>query len=128
MKLAVLAALEQRTALRYTMPGMTAPETTSYIAHHLNLIGRPDQLFTDARLLRLACRSSVLVFPVIVRMMTSSVLANAVVRSASSVAGARAAVERTCFDQVGQFSRLGAGEEVLAAAVGENVADGVPVL
>ncbi|MEV0495592.1 ExeA family protein [Streptomyces atratus] len=29
MKLAVLAALEQRTALRYTMPGMTATETAS---------------------------------------------------------------------------------------------------
>lgn len=36
MKLAVLAALEQRTALRYTMPGMTAPETASYITHHIN--------------------------------------------------------------------------------------------
>jgi type II secretory pathway predicted ATPase ExeA len=47
MKLAVLAAMEQRTALRYTMPGMTAAETTSYIAHHLKLAGRPDQLFTD---------------------------------------------------------------------------------
>lgn len=47
MKLAVLAALEQRTALRYTMPGMTAAETTSYVAHHLKLVGRPDQLFTD---------------------------------------------------------------------------------
>jgi type II secretory pathway predicted ATPase ExeA len=47
MKLAVLAALEQRTALRYTMPGMTAAETSSYIAHHLKLAGRPDQLFTE---------------------------------------------------------------------------------
>ncbi len=47
MKLAVLAALEQRTALRYTMPGMTSAETTSYINHHLNLAGRPDQLFTE---------------------------------------------------------------------------------
>jgi type II secretory pathway predicted ATPase ExeA len=47
MKLAVLAALEQRTALRYSMPGMTAAETTSYIAHHLKLTGRPDQLFTE---------------------------------------------------------------------------------
>src|SRR3954468_21167159 len=34
MKLAVLAALEQRTALRSTMPPMTAAETTSYIKHH----------------------------------------------------------------------------------------------
>jgi type II secretory pathway predicted ATPase ExeA len=47
MKLAVLAALEQRTALRYTMPGMTSVETTSYVAHHLKLVGRPDPLFTE---------------------------------------------------------------------------------
>jgi len=47
MKLAVLAALEQRTALRYTMPGMTQAETAGYIAHHTNLAGRPDQLFTE---------------------------------------------------------------------------------
>lgn len=47
MKLAVLAALEQRTALRYTMPGMTATETASYIKHHLGLAGRADQLFTE---------------------------------------------------------------------------------
>ena len=47
MKLAVLAALEQRTALRYTMPGMTAAETSSYVAHHLKLAGRADQLFTE---------------------------------------------------------------------------------
>jgi type II secretory pathway predicted ATPase ExeA len=39
--------LEQRTALRYAMPGMTPAETTSYINHHLNLAGRPDQLFTE---------------------------------------------------------------------------------
>jgi type II secretory pathway predicted ATPase ExeA len=47
MKLAVLAALEQRTALRYTMPPMTAAETTSYIKHHLALAGRSDPLFSD---------------------------------------------------------------------------------
>jgi type II secretory pathway predicted ATPase ExeA len=47
MKLAVLAALEQRTALRYTMPGMASAETASYVKHHLNLVGRPDQLFTE---------------------------------------------------------------------------------
>ncbi|MFI0206927.1 MULTISPECIES: ExeA family protein [Streptomyces] len=39
MKLAVLAALEQRTALRYTMPGLTSTETASYIKHHLGLAG-----------------------------------------------------------------------------------------
>ena len=47
MKLAVLAALEQRTSLRYAMPGMTQPETASYISHHVKLAGRPDQLFTE---------------------------------------------------------------------------------
>ncbi|MGW1554688.1 hypothetical protein [Streptomyces sp. NPDC002346] len=47
MKLAVLAALEQRTTLRYTMPGMTSTETASYIKHHLGIAGRSDQLFTD---------------------------------------------------------------------------------
>jgi len=47
MKLAVLAALEQRVALRYTMPPMTEPETTSYISHHVKLAGRSDTLFTD---------------------------------------------------------------------------------
>ena len=47
MKLAVLAALEQRTSLRYTMPGMTQAETASYISHHVNLAGRSDQLFTE---------------------------------------------------------------------------------
>jgi len=47
MKLGVLAALEQRTALRYTMPAMTAAETASYISHHMKLVGRPDQLFTE---------------------------------------------------------------------------------
>ncbi|MEU0408599.1 AAA family ATPase [Streptomyces griseorubiginosus] len=47
MKLAVLAALEQRTALRYTMPGMTSTETASYVAHGLKIAGRPDQLFTE---------------------------------------------------------------------------------
>jgi type II secretory pathway predicted ATPase ExeA len=47
MKLAVLAALEQRTALRYTMPGMTSAETVSYIKHHLGLAGRSDNLFTE---------------------------------------------------------------------------------
>jgi type II secretory pathway predicted ATPase ExeA len=47
MKLAVLAALEQRVALRYAMPPMTSTETTSYITHHLKLAGRADTLFSD---------------------------------------------------------------------------------
>jgi type II secretory pathway predicted ATPase ExeA len=47
MKLAVLAALEQRVGLRYTMPAMNAQETSSYITHHLKLAGRGDPLFSD---------------------------------------------------------------------------------
>ncbi len=47
IKLGVLAALDQRIALRYAMPGMTAAETASYITHHLKLAGRTDPLFSD---------------------------------------------------------------------------------
>jgi len=47
LRLAVLAALEQRVALRYTMPPMTSTETASYISHHLKLAGRADTLFSD---------------------------------------------------------------------------------
>jgi type II secretory pathway predicted ATPase ExeA len=47
MKLAVLAALEQRVALRYTMPPMTGPETASYVSHHIKLAGRSDTLYSD---------------------------------------------------------------------------------
>jgi type II secretory pathway predicted ATPase ExeA len=42
-----VAALEQRTALRYAMPPMTSQETSSYISHHLKLAGRSDPLFSD---------------------------------------------------------------------------------
>jgi type II secretory pathway predicted ATPase ExeA len=47
IKLGVLAALDQRIALRYTLPAMTADETSSYIRHHLALAGRSDPLFSD---------------------------------------------------------------------------------
>lgn len=47
MKLGVLAALDQRIGLRYTMPPMTAEETGSYLRHHLALAGRSDTLFSD---------------------------------------------------------------------------------
>jgi type II secretory pathway predicted ATPase ExeA len=47
IKLGILAALDQRIAVRYTMPGMTGEETTSYIHHHLKLAGRSDPLFSD---------------------------------------------------------------------------------
>ena len=47
IKLGVLAALDQRIAVRYHMTGMTSQETTSYLRHHLALAGRSDTLFSD---------------------------------------------------------------------------------
>ena len=41
------AALDQRIALRFAMPAMSATETTGYVAHHLKLAGRADTLFSD---------------------------------------------------------------------------------
>jgi len=47
IKLGNFAALDQRIALRYALPGMTPAETNSYLAHHLKLAGRSDPLFTE---------------------------------------------------------------------------------
>ena len=47
IKLGAFAALDQRIALRYGLPGMTEPETRDYLTHHLKLAGRSDQLFSD---------------------------------------------------------------------------------
>lgn len=47
IKLGSFAALDQRIALRYSLPGMTAPETRDYLAHNLKLAGRSDPLFSD---------------------------------------------------------------------------------
>jgi type II secretory pathway predicted ATPase ExeA len=47
LKLGQLAALDQRIAVRYAMPGMTGEETASYIRHHLEAAGRTADLFTD---------------------------------------------------------------------------------
>lgn len=47
IKLGTFAALDQRIALRYAMPGMQPGETTDYITHHLKLAGRTDTLFSD---------------------------------------------------------------------------------
>jgi type II secretory pathway predicted ATPase ExeA len=43
----VLAALDQRIAVRYQMAPMTSQETTGYLIHHTRLAGRPDTLFSD---------------------------------------------------------------------------------
>mgnify|MGYP001766126622 FL=1 len=47
IKLGTFAALDQRIALRYTLTQMSAPETKSYLTHHLALAGRSDTLFSD---------------------------------------------------------------------------------
>jgi type II secretory pathway predicted ATPase ExeA len=47
IKLGILAALDQRIALRYTLTPMTGAETTGYLKHHLALAGRSDTLFSD---------------------------------------------------------------------------------
>src|SRR5262249_19101607 len=47
MKLAVLAALEQRAPPRSTLPPMPRGEPPSYIPHPLNPAGRADPLFSD---------------------------------------------------------------------------------
>ena len=47
IKLGTFAALDQRIALRYAMTGMQAPETKTYLGHHLKLAGRADTLFSD---------------------------------------------------------------------------------
>jgi type II secretory pathway predicted ATPase ExeA len=47
IKLGVLAALDQRISMRYTMAAMTSDETTSYLRHHLKLAGRSDTIFSD---------------------------------------------------------------------------------
>lgn len=46
LKLGVLAALDQRITVRYTIEGMNSDETTDYICHHLKLAGRGDTLFS----------------------------------------------------------------------------------
>ena len=49
LRLGVLAALDQRIAIRYAMPAMTAEQTAGYITHHLKLAGRSDPLFSERR-------------------------------------------------------------------------------
>jgi type II secretory pathway predicted ATPase ExeA len=47
MRLGVLAALDQRIAVRYSIVGMNATDTADYIRHHCTLAGRSDTLFSD---------------------------------------------------------------------------------
>lgn len=58
LRLGVLAALDQRIAIRYTLTGMNREETSHYIAHHVKLAGRADTLFSEdaANLIHTASR------------------------------------------------------------------------
>jgi len=47
LKLAILAALDQRISTRYTITGMNQTDTADYIGHHLKFAGRSDTLFSD---------------------------------------------------------------------------------
>jgi type II secretory pathway predicted ATPase ExeA len=47
LRLGVLAALDQRIAVRYTLAGMNRPDTADYIGHHTKIAGRADPLFSD---------------------------------------------------------------------------------
>lgn len=47
IKLGAFAALDQRIALRYAIPGMDPADTKHYLNHHLALVGRSDVLFSD---------------------------------------------------------------------------------
>lgn len=47
LKLAVLAALDQRVSTRYAITGMGLSDTGDYVRHHLKLAGRSDALFSD---------------------------------------------------------------------------------
>lgn len=47
LKLAVLAALDQRVSTRFTITGMNPADTGDYIRHHLKFAGRSDPLFSD---------------------------------------------------------------------------------
>ena len=47
LRLGVLAALDQRIAVRYALAGMTPADTADYISHHIKIAGRTDTLFSD---------------------------------------------------------------------------------
>ena len=47
LRLGVLAALDQRIAVRYALPGMSPADTADYIRHHTRIAGRDDTLFSD---------------------------------------------------------------------------------
>ena len=53
LRLGAFAALDQRVALRYALPPLSAADTGEYINHHLKLAGRSDTLFSDDAITRI---------------------------------------------------------------------------
>jgi type II secretory pathway predicted ATPase ExeA len=47
LRMGSFAALDQRIALRYELPGMSEQESSEYVRHHVELSGRKDNLFSD---------------------------------------------------------------------------------
>ena len=47
LRLGVLAALDQRIAVRYAIAGMSGADTADYIRHHCKIAGRSDTLFSE---------------------------------------------------------------------------------
>jgi hypothetical protein len=47
LRLGVLAAPDQRIAVRYQIAGMSTADTADYIRHHYKIAGRSDTLFSD---------------------------------------------------------------------------------
>jgi type II secretory pathway predicted ATPase ExeA len=47
LRLGSFAALDQRIALRYELAGMGLDESAAYVRHHLQLVGRKDNVFSD---------------------------------------------------------------------------------
>ncbi|MEO7132312.1 MAG: AAA family ATPase, partial [Dermatophilaceae bacterium] len=58
LRLGVLAALDQRIAVRYTITGMSSQDSSDYLTHHLKIAGRTDTLFSNdaITLIHNACR------------------------------------------------------------------------
>ena len=53
LRMGVFAALDQRIAIRYALKPMDLAESTTYLRHHLALVGRDTPLFADDAIARL---------------------------------------------------------------------------
>jgi type II secretory pathway predicted ATPase ExeA len=95
----VLAALDQRIAVRYAIGGMQPADTADYIAHHAKIAGRTDPLFSDdaITLIHNAARG----YPRAVHNLTINALTAAVARNQAIVdeKAARIAVTETGGDR-----------------------------